>query len=84
MAKKRTKATKKTRTTRKTRATKKKARRVPHDALRDQYETVQIENVPADELAALIRRIRSDPRHVSHAVVPETDGEFTVIVVYRV
>ena len=53
-------------------------------AEKEQYEVRQIENVPEDEVDALIvEEQQTNPRFLFARAIPEGDGEFTVILVYR-
>jgi len=47
------------------------------------FRTVQVRNVPADEVDDLIAEESTKPEFVSAQPHEEADGEFTVIFVYR-
>jgi hypothetical protein len=52
-------------------------------AVKEQFKTVQIKNVPADEVDALIAEETATRDVVSVQKHDEGDGEYTVVFVYR-
>jgi hypothetical protein len=50
---------------------------------RESFRTIQIQNVPADEVQSVIAEERATRDVVSAHALPESDGEFTVVIVYR-
>ncbi|MGP1345827.1 MAG: hypothetical protein ACTS3F_04055 [Phycisphaerales bacterium] len=47
------------------------------------FEAWVIENVRGDELNAMLSELQSDSRCAHYHVLPEGDGEYTVVAAYR-
>src|SRR5688572_7623116 len=49
----------------------------------EQFETIQVKDVPAEEVESLIAEERATAKLVSVQKHRQTDGKFTVVFVYR-
>ncbi len=47
------------------------------------YRSERIEGVPRDEVDDVLIEVQSDPAYISHTVLPEGGGTYTIIVIYR-